>query len=187
MISIIKKTIKKFLENRKSGRLINVLKTDLFLVSYPKSGNTWLRFLLGNVLYEDYNFSNMEDLIPDIYVVNNKELNKIKSPRILKSHEYFDPRYKKIIYIVRDPRSVSISYFEYLKKMKSISKNMKFDNFLDLFLNGELDNYGSWSENVNSWVATKKEDKNFLIIKYENLKKDTLGSLSKIVNFLDLE
>ena len=51
------------------GRSIKVFESDIFIVSYPKSGNTWLRFLIGNLIYNEDQvlFSNIEEKIPDIY------------------------------------------------------------------------------------------------------------------------
>jgi len=40
--------------------------------------------------------------------------------RIIKSHEYFDPRSKKVIYIVRDPRDVALSYYDFSRKYRQI-------------------------------------------------------------------
>ncbi|WP_035464835.1 sulfotransferase domain-containing protein [Algoriphagus vanfongensis] len=170
------------------GRSINVFHDDVFIVSYPKSGNTWVRFLLGNVLNLNYDFSNMESLIPDIYVVNNNELLKQRRPRILKSHEYFHPNYKKVIYIVRDPRSVAVSYYYYLKKVNKIPSEMQFKPFLKSYLSGSLDSYGSWSENVESWLSTKGNNENeFILIKYEDLLLNTNLEFTKILKFIDID
>ena len=78
------------LMDTRKGRYLTVLPDDIFIVSYPKSGNTWMRFLIGNLLFQDepITFSNIELKVPDIYRNNNRKLLKISSPRILKSHEY---------------------------------------------------------------------------------------------------
>ena len=40
---------------------------DVFIVSYPKSGSTWLRFLIGNYLSENQcRFSNVQTFVPDV-------------------------------------------------------------------------------------------------------------------------
>ncbi|MEY8849453.1 sulfotransferase domain-containing protein [Psychroserpens sp. XS_ASV72] len=187
MISNAKTEVRKFLENRKIGRNIDVIESDVYLVSYPKSGNTWLRFLIGNIISDDFNFTNMNSLIPDIYKIRNKDLKKFESPRILKSHEYFDPRYKKVVYIVRDPRSVCVSYYEYLKKMNKIKDNLSMDVFVDNYIKGNYDPYGSWKENVGSWMGSCKDSDKFLLVRYEDLKEDTSKHLRNILNFMNID
>ena len=98
-----------------AGRGLTVFPDDVFLVSYPRSGSTWLRFLIGNLAYpaDPVNFLNVDSRIPDIYLLPDRVLRRYPRPRILKSHEPFDPRYSKIIYIVRDPRDLVVSLYHY--------------------------------------------------------------------------
>src|SRR5216117_3316416 len=98
-----------------AGRRLTVFPDDVFIVSYPRSGNTWTRFLIGNLLYQDdpVTFSNIERRIPEIYFNPDHVMRRLSRPRILKSHECFQPRYKRIIYIVRDPRDVCVSNYHH--------------------------------------------------------------------------
>jgi hypothetical protein len=95
----------------RAGRDFRVYPDDVFVVSYPRSGNTWTRFLIANLIYQDdpVTFANVEQRIPDIYTSSKRHLKKLPRPRMIKTHEYFDPRYKKVVYIVRDPRDVALS------------------------------------------------------------------------------
>jgi len=181
--------VKKYVcDPRKRGREVTIHDDDIMLVSYPKSGNTWTRFLIGNLISkEPVNFINIENIVPDIYKNRDFELLKLPSPRIMKSHEYFNPQYKKIIYIVRDPRSVAVSYFHHLKKFNEFSSNYEFINFVKRFINGEIDQYASWNDNVTSWINTIGQNRdNFLLLRYEDLKEDTFLELKKVVDFLNL-
>jgi len=95
-----------------ASRGVTVFSDDVFLVSYPRSGNTWTRFLLGNLIdqKDPLTFSNIESRIPEIYFNNDRFLRQLPRPRLLKSHECFQPHYPHVIYIVRDPRDVEISF-----------------------------------------------------------------------------
>ena len=161
---------------------------DLFLVSYPKSGNTWLRFIVANLMFPDISvtFSNIEQLAPDIYQHSSNELNGVRDPRALKSHEYFDPRYKKVIYIVRDPRAVVVSYYYHGIKFRAIEPDCPMSSFVDDFIHGNLDSYGTWGENVGSWMGARGEDSNFLWLRYEDLTASPESSVSKIAAFLSI-
>jgi hypothetical protein len=107
---------KYFLELSPPGRRINVFPDDVFLVSYPKSGNTWLRFLLANLIHPEKNpdFTNLNHLLPDLGGGRKRDFERMRRPRIMKSQEYFDHRYPRIIYWARDPRDVVLAeyYFE---------------------------------------------------------------------------
>ncbi|MGH9453777.1 MAG: hypothetical protein ACRD2O_07390, partial [Terriglobia bacterium] len=52
-----------------AGRMLNILPDDIFLVSFPKSGNTWTRFLIGNLVHPEelITFANVSRIVPDIY------------------------------------------------------------------------------------------------------------------------
>jgi len=170
----------------RGGRNFGIYPDDTFLVSYPKSGNTWARFLLANLIYprEEVSFANLESRIPDVYKDTQRELRRVPRPRILKSHEYFDPRYKKVIYIVRDPRDVVISYYHFHLKKGIISDGFPLDQYVTRFVAGELDAYGSWRENVASWLAARYGTRNFLFLRYEDMLEQTARELAKMGAFL---
>lgn len=169
-----------------SGRTTEIYPDDVLIVSYPKSGNTWVRFLIGNLLHEDpVTFANVEQKIPSLYS-SNELLQHTPRPRYLKSHEYFDPRYKTVIYIVRDPRDVAISYYHFWVKVGLIEEDYPIDDYISRFANGELDGFGSWRENVGSWLGTRENDPGFLFLRYEDLLDDPVRELRKVANFLSI-
>jgi len=46
-----------------AGRRLTVLSDDTFIVSYPRSGNTWARFLIANFFYDEVSFANIDDIL----------------------------------------------------------------------------------------------------------------------------
>ena len=169
---------------------VNVFDDDVYLVSYPKSGNTWLRFLIANLIAKnpkEVSLSGLEKIVPDIYRNTNEELSLIPRPRILKSHESFVPRYKKVIYIIRDPRDVAVSYYHHLIKSKKINEGYPIKKWVEEFVDGHYTpEFGTWKQNVGSWIGARKGDQDFLLISYEQLSGNTLDTLEKISYFLNL-
>ncbi len=185
VVNRFKIVVKAILGRKTAGREASILSDDIIIVSYPKSGNTWTRFLIANLLSsEAVTFSNIENIIPDIYQWDDAYLKLIKRPRVLKSHEYFEPRYKKTIYIVRDPRDVVISYWYHQLKFGTVDKNVSMDCFVNKFIMGKLDSYGSWGENVGSWLGARSNDPSFLLVRYEDLLTDPLQEMRRIQHFI---
>src|SRR6516162_5372292 len=171
------------------GRNVHVFPDDVFLVSYPKSGNTWTRFLIANVVYPEKNpdFSNIDDLLPDPEGTAMRDLEHAPRPRLLKSHQYFDPRYPKVIYIVRDPRDVALSTYYFRIKRRAIADDFPLPQFVSRFVRGDLhDGYGTWFENAASWFYTRRGDPRFLLVQYEALQSRAMEEMARIAGFLGL-
>lgn len=171
---------------RAPGRAVQVLPDDVFLVSYPKSGNTWIRFLLANLLHAGarIDFSTIESIVPDIYQNNERSLQATPRPRIIKSHEYFDPRYGRVVYLVRDPRDVLISFYHYQVMVKQIAEDLPFETYAADFISGQVSPYGSWGEHVGSWRGARDQKPGFLLVRYEDLSGQTIRQVARIARFL---
>ncbi len=173
----------------RGGRNFPVFPDDTFLVSYPRSGNTWTRFLVANLIFRESptTFANIERRIPDPSAVSRRGLARIARPRIIKSHEYFDPRYCKVIYIVRDPREVVLSNYYFQLKKRFIPEGYPMDQYIARFVSKGVDSYASWGENVASWLAARGGAQGFMLLKYEDMVHQTGQELSRIAIFLGLE
>jgi hypothetical protein len=191
MIYGLKVVIKYVLGTDKANRNFRVEPDDTFLVSYPRSGNTWTRFLIANLVHpqEKVSFLNIERLIPDTSSQSSRALKRTPRPRIIKTHQYFDHRYPKIIYIVRDPRDVALSYYDFQRKYRQIDDGWTLERYVDDFVSGRLisADWGTWAENVTSWISTRGQRKEFLLLRYEDMIKDTASELARIARFLGIE
>jgi hypothetical protein len=171
------------------GRRVKVFPDDLFLVSYPKSGNTWTRFLVANLVYPERNpdFANINILLPDVEGMFKRDLDRLSRPRILKSHQYFDPRFPKVIYIVRDPRDVVLSEYHFDIKRRAIDEDFPVAKFVSRFVRGELNHpYGTWNENVATWFYARRDDPRFLLVKYESLQSQGMEEMTRIAEFMGM-
>jgi Sulfotransferase domain len=171
-------------------RDITIFPDDIFLTSYPRSGNTWTRFLVGNLVHteEAVTFLNVERLVPDMYKHGDYYMRHLPRPRILKSHEVFDPRYKKIIYIVRDPRDVAISNYHWEMKQRAVKDGVPIEEFLPDWIGGKVwDRLGNWGDHVTSWLSTRGDQPGFVMLRYEDLIEDPARELVKVANLLGIE
>jgi len=154
------------------------------LASYPKSGNTWLRFIFSYLFNEsdtEVSFKTIEKLAPGIIKPWRLWFHKAKlNPAIFKSHSQFHKsnQLHKNIYIIRDPRDVYISYYYYLGGAKDL------EDFPWFISNYEFP-FGRWSEHVRSWIQHKNDPK-IAITKYEDLLENTSEELARIFIKLSL-
>jgi len=172
-----------------AGRAATVYQDDVFLVSYPKSGNTWIRFLISNLVYQDepVTFANIESRVPSIYMLPDRVLRGFPRPRTLKSHECFMPRYRNVVYIVRDPRDVAVSYYHYNLKKGLLPPTCSIQDYIPQFLADELDmRCGAWGDHVMSWMCMKETRDKFLLLRYEDVLANTETELARVAQFLNL-
>jgi hypothetical protein len=152
---------------------------DVFVVSYPKSGNTWVRFLLANALYPnaDVDFHTIHELIPEVGNEDERR-SELPSPRLLKSHAPYRSVYPQTIYILRDGRDVYVSFYHY--KKPDLPEEMTFEEFL------ERDHWPTrWAEHVTEWMEAAAVRDDILIVRYEDLKENSTRELKRMLSFID--
>jgi hypothetical protein len=191
MLYGVKRVAKYLLGTDIAGRNFAVYPDDTLLVSYPRSGNTWTRFLIANLLHPELevSFANIERLLPDTSSQSSRALKRTPRPRIIKTHEYFDHRYRKVIYIVRDPRDVAVSYYHFQRKYRQIDNTCSMEQFVDNFVAGQMlsADWGTWGENVGSWLSTRSGNPNFLLCRYEQMLAEPHRELERIALFLGVK
>ncbi|KAJ1955062.1 hypothetical protein GGI12_005648, partial [Dipsacomyces acuminosporus] len=179
------------------SRTIKMRDTDICFASYPKSGTTWLSYILvlltgckGATLSDSYHWveSNL------VYPRTREELEDAKSPRLFKSHMAYDmapggdPAQSpcKYIYIARNPKDVCASYYHF-ESDKSWSGYYQggWDHWFQMFVEGRVQR-GDWFDHVLSWWK-HKDCENILFLKYEDMKKDIDTELRKIASFVGVE
>jgi len=194
----------------------------IWIASYPKSGNTWVRSIISSLIYSnDGNFDfdllkkirqfpnkkYFENFTNDFHNINEIKkywiesqnfINLDKEVKFFKTHHInckigehaFTNKNNTLgtIYVVRDPRNLINSFTNHYSIDKNTAKNfitsrqsvtgalgkMKKDNNIFTIL-------GSWNEHLKSWTNMNQ---NLLIIKYEDLIKNPLNEINKIIKFL---
>ena len=194
----------------------------IWISSYPKSGNTWVRSIISSLIYStDGNFDfdllkkikqfpskkHFENFTNDFQNINEIKkywiesqnlINLDKEVKFFKTHHInckigehaFTNKSNTLgtIYVVRDPRNLINSFTNHYSIDKNTAKNfitsrqsvtgalgeMKKDNKIFTIL-------GSWNDHVKSWTNMNQ---NLLLIKYEDLIKNPLNEINKIIKFL---
>jgi hypothetical protein len=157
---------------------------DVFVASYPRSGSTWLRFLLFEALTKnDAGFDNVNRVIPDVGMHSEATPLLPRQGRLIKTHEPYRAEYNRAIYIVRDVRDVVLSEYAYENALGRVRGT--FDDFLADFLRGRAGRYGSWLDHVQDWIDSPAADRgDLLVIRYRDLRRDAQNHLERIVDFL---
>ncbi len=166
---------------------------DVFVVTFPKSGTNWISFFLACAtkrkhpkrLSEPLNISTYRQVVPDVNIecFNGLPLDNYKNlpgPRIFSAHALYDSRFAKVIYAVRDPRDVALSYYYHQKRGVS-GFNMTLDEYVS-----KNETYPSdWGKHVEGWIRNAG-GKDFLFLKYENLHENPEYWFGRILDFVGI-
>lgn len=182
----------------------------IWLASYPKSGNTWLRFMLLNLLMgKQSSTENMDKFIPDIHVLMPHyayppRLNIPPGSTVLmKTHFMLWPEMPFInltagfIYIVRNPLDVVASAVNYEFLKKPVPENpderrQRRDQYVrDFITHGAVPGWiearwGSWDQNVRSYAIDKPPFPG-LVLRYEDMVREPLAQFMRVTAFLGIQ
>jgi len=162
---------------------------DVLFASFERSGNTWLRFVLMEILTTgDAGFLNVNQILPEMGT--HREMKPVlpNGGRLIKTHEMYRSSYKRAIYLVRDLRDVMLSNWARDKEMgfsAYFDHARGMDGYVESFLQGKVTRFGSWQAHVNSWLdCPLAKNGNLLVVRYEDLRKDTETGLMEMLEFL---
>ncbi len=160
-------------------------RNDIMIASYPRSGNTWLRFLLTKVLTgRSAAFDDVNNVIPEIGIHKDALHLLPGDGRLIKTHEVYRPTYKRAVYLIRDVRDVLLSQYSRENELGLVWWG-DFDTYLDRFLNGTVNGFGSWQEHIPNWLDSPlAKNGNLLPIMFADMRRNTQETLERIVDFL---
>ncbi|MBZ5597257.1 MAG: sulfotransferase domain-containing protein [Acidobacteriia bacterium] len=163
-------------------------RNDVMVASYPRSGNTWLRFLLTRILTgKSAGFDNVNSVIAEIGIHKDALPLLPGEGRLIKTHELYRPTYKRAIYLIRDVRDVLLSQYSRENELGLVWWG-NFDSYIKAFLDGTINGFGPWQEHIPLWLDSplaKRGD--VLAVKFADMRRNTQETLERIVDFLGLE
>jgi hypothetical protein len=195
----------------------------IWIASFPKSGNTWVRSIISSLIYSEdgvfdfellkkisqfpskkyfENFTNkFQDIheLKKLWITSQDFINLDKKVKFFKTHhincrigEYpFTNKENTLgtIYVVRDPRNLVNSFTNHYKINKKKAKDFITD---PQFVTGAIGKtnlqnnvfaiLGSWKNHFRSWT---NNNRNLLLLRYEDLISNPYGEVIKIINFLE--
>ncbi|XP_044034963.1 sulfotransferase family 2, cytosolic sulfotransferase 2 [Siniperca chuatsi] len=169
---------------------------DIVIVTYPKSGTTWLQEIVPLIM-SGGDPASVEtipnwDRVP--WLEENRasvlNLEQRPSPRMFSTHfQYnmmppsFFERKPKVIYVMRNPKDVFTSSFHYYGMASFLVNPGPQSEFLRKFLHGKV-MFGSWFDHVKSWLNAEDKER-IMYISYEEMIMDLKDSVARIAQFLE--
>ncbi len=167
-------------------------RADTLIVSYPKSGRTWLRVLLGKYLALKYG-------VPEADMLKTRKITKkcglapvdfthdgsamlegTPASRMNKCRRKYSR--KRVLLLGRDVKDTLVSaYFQATKRIKV------FQGDISEFIRSERYGAGKIASFYAIWQNQKHLPADFAFIRYEDLHRDTADCLSRVLSFIGEE
>jgi len=166
--------------------LRTIRRGDTFIVSYPKSGNTWVRFLLASILLVDRaaTFHDLDDFVPDVHKYGAR-IDMTWRRRLIKSHYAYCSRYPKFVYICRDGRDVMVSYYHF-----QVQRGQFGGSFSEFIRSRQTKIFGLWKWHEHVSEALREKDRrpdDVLFLRYEDMLADPFAVAPDLAAFCGIE
>lgn len=178
-----RKQIERYIRGKEELRKLT--QADWVLVSWAKSGRTWLRVMLSHYYQQRFN-------IPSQYLLDfdNFKIMNNQAPAVFFTHGNYlrdytgnkktkvDFYHKKVVLLVRDPRDVAVSqYFQWKFRMSPRKKALNdypkhgADISIYEFVMNQDCGLPKIIDYFNGWMQEKDKVNNLLVVKYEDMRK----------------
>jgi hypothetical protein len=154
--------------------------TDLFVASYPRSGNTWTRFILAYLIQgtdTPVHHRSLKPLVPDLSDVD--ALRAMTRRRIIKMHHPFLDHCPSVIYVHRDYRQALVSYWFFCRRIGSFS-----GTFTAFLRSAHPAMHGSWKASVRACRRTLRDRPDAIfLLRYQDLLDDFVTTVGRLVSW----
>jgi hypothetical protein len=180
---------RKATELRYAGTASQRRSADIFIVSFPKSGRTWHRMLLGSYLNA---LSGRNDRSPtDVQGITADELGARVSyshngatfedglpadhPAVARSAFW---RGKKVIFLVREPKDVMVSAW-----FHAHYRTRRYSGSLAEFIRSPVTGIAKLVSARNRWWTDRGEAEEYMFLSYEQMQLDARAALEVTLAF----
>ena len=168
------------------------------LSAFPKSGVTYLSFLMFHSLFsDDCDIHELErKYILDIHAYPNAGFSDPNRPRLIKSHFPYNPAIPAVratsraVYLIRHPIDVMMSAWDFDHLIRGGARDTQspaFRAFVQRWVTTGGDafgGFGTWLQHVRSWLGQTNIPVH--LVTYERLVDDPERELPAILDFLGL-
>jgi hypothetical protein len=188
--------IERWLRGKEEFRKLRL--ADCVIVSFGKSGRTWVRVMLsrfyqlrhGLSTRQLIGFDNLhkkDPAIPRLFFTHDNYIKDYTGNRDSKA-DYYD---RKVILLVRDPLDTAVSqYFQWKYRMRPGKKSLNqypdhgSDTSVYDFVMDSDAGLPKIIDYLNLWAAEAGRIGSLLIVRYEDLRDDTAGVLRRVLDFI---
>ena len=170
------------------GRAFDVRASDVFVVTYPKCGTTWVsaiaHFLRGG---DEDDFGEICEVMPwDIIALDcgqNCNDEQVRAPRLFKSHEAYETVAKggRYVYVARAPADALVSFYKFLPPYMH-APHMSIEAFCEGVFGGLSHSGGVWAHLCGWWA--RRRDANVCWVCYETLRAHPEREIARIARFM---
>jgi hypothetical protein len=189
--------IERWLRGREEAN--RLARADVAVVSFGKSGRTWLRVMISRyyqlvfgiperVLLGFENYHRRHDAIPKIFFTHDNYIKDYTGTVDTKAPFYG----KKVVLLVRNPKDIAVSqYFQWQHRMRPKKKKLNqypphgadvsaYDFVMDRDC-GLPEIIGF----LNLWAREAGRVEDLLIVRYEDMRSDTEETLRRVMEFIN--
>jgi hypothetical protein len=157
---------KEFRKNIGRLKYLFIKDTNIYVISYPKAGRTWLRVMLDN-FNKDIIYSHSYAAM--IFPIHYK---KLKFESFYKG--------KKVIFLTREPKDLIVScYFQATNRINV------FDGTISEFIKSDYFGIKKLKKFNDVWRKNLPNTSSHIVVNYEDLRKNTDFELTRILEFID--
>ena len=176
-------------------------RADAVVVSFGKSGRTWLRVMISRLYQQVYdlpedvvigfdNFHNMDRRIPRLFFTHDNYIGDYTGHTDSKT-DFYD---KKVLLLMRDPRDVAVSqFFQWRFRMRPEKKLLNDylpdgdDSPIYDFVLHDGGGLPKIIDFMNIWAREMNKIRALDVVRYEDMRSQPFETLTRVARFLDIQ
>ncbi|MEO1018965.1 MAG: sulfotransferase domain-containing protein [Pseudomonadota bacterium] len=173
---------------------------DALVISYTKSGRTWLRVMLSHLCHRLYQIDAQELIAGDNFKRRNPKAPAIHftrdmvfPPSDMGPTQHHITNAQSAIFLLRDPRDVAVSFYHHITKragpQERRRKGIEFDATtldIDSFVLDQALGVRRVIAKLNEWAAGMDDISRHRLLHYEQLRADPCSELEATAQYLGL-